>query len=411
MRDRQAVRVAGVKTFVVGDHEVLWSPVTDRLVAVADTSRLLWSAIDGTRNPDDLVDVVAGKDADESRRGQVLSALDEFAAAGLLADRMPPQTTGDLDTQTPTHFWPVPDFDSNVGVGLDELGPFVALDWRFTVRCSSDFLRDELRWFLEPLRCTSVDALAQRTPVGRYLVDVPVDDPSRSIHVYLDEVFAFSAPGGREALETMQADISFRAVSLTDGAVVFHAAAVCRDGTTMILPAASGAGKTSLAAALVAAGWTFITDELASIKVAGHTMTPFRRAIVVTLEVAQAIGLKSESRAGARSGETRTWVLDPQELEAMAGIPSPSASESIAGPTLVVAPRFVQGAELEITELSALETFSHLVECRFSGKVGTAEGLSLVADLANTATGWRVVHGDATLAAAAIGELVGAGGS
>lgn len=405
MRDSQVAHENGVRTFVVGEHDVLWSPTTDRLVAVSDTSRLLWSSIDGTRTADDLVDVVAGRDADENRRSQVLHALDDFAAAGLLAGGLHAQPIMVDEPGASRNIWPVPEIEGRASIGLEEFGPFAALDWRFTVRCASDALQDELRWFLEPLRSVEPDDSASATPVGRYLVDVPVDSSSRSIHVYLDDVFAFSAPAGREALEILQADVAFRAVSLSEGVVVFHAAAVCRSGITMILPAESGSGKTSLAAALVASGWTFITDELAAVEVESHSMIPFRRAIVVSVEVAQTIGMTSESRAGARSRDTRTWVFDPRELEAFGRARPLPASDTVAVPTLVVAPKFVPGADLEITEMSPLETFRHLVDTRFSGTVSTGDGLALAAELANKAAGWRIVHGDAARAAAELSDL------
>ena len=42
---------------------------------------------------------------------------------------------------------------------------------------------------------------------------------------------------------------------------VFHAAAVVRDGATVVLAGASGAGKSSLALAAVRRGWKYFTDE------------------------------------------------------------------------------------------------------------------------------------------------------
>ena len=62
-----------------------------------------------------------------------------------------------------------------------------------------------------------------------------------------------------------------------DTGLVFHAAAVTRDGMTLALPASSGSGKTTLAAWLVRRGFNYLTDELVHVPSGSRRIAAFTR--------------------------------------------------------------------------------------------------------------------------------------
>lgn len=63
--------------------------------------------------------------------------------------------------------------------------------------------------------------------------------------------------------------------------VLVHAAVAARDGLAVILPGRSGAGKTTLVAALALAGWSYLSDEVASLDVERPVVHPYPRPLAL----------------------------------------------------------------------------------------------------------------------------------
>jgi len=99
---------------------------------------------------------------------------------------------------------------------------------------------------------------------------------------------------------------------------VLHAAAVSRRGGAVVLPGARGAGKSTLAAALVHAGWDLLSDELAGVDLQRDLVHPFPRPVALCQEsLAQLPPLEGVGWGGPsdkvhlRAGELRTGSSSP----------------------------------------------------------------------------------------------------
>jgi hypothetical protein len=64
-------------------------------------------------------------------------------------------------------------------------------------------------------------------------------------------------------------------------AFVFHAGAVAHEGRGCLLPGRSGSGKTTLTAALVASGFTYLSDELGIVNPADAELIPFPKNMTI----------------------------------------------------------------------------------------------------------------------------------
>lgn len=88
----------------------------------------------------------------------------------------------------------------------------------------------------------------------------------------------------REVWNLMDATrhLVLRAVKVAlPGFVPLHAACVARRGVALLLPGASGAGKTTLTLALLERGWSYLTDDLAPVEIEGGLVRPFPKPLGV----------------------------------------------------------------------------------------------------------------------------------
>ncbi len=128
------------------------------------------------------------------------------------------------------------------------------------------------------------------------------------------------------------------------GLEVLHASAVGVGGRAVAFTAASGTGKSSLAAHLVAAGATFLTDDVLALESTGDTVLAHpgpARASVASQEL-RAMTPTGRARLGRRVGSTDKPHFEP----ASAGLPLPLAVvyRVIRSPLAVGTPRFREHA-------------------------------------------------------------------
>jgi len=107
--------------------------------------------------------------------------------------------------------------------------------------------------------------------------------------------------------------------ALLQGLELFHASAVELGGRTVAFVAASGTGKTSLAAHLVAGGAGFVTDDVLALEAADGTVVAHPGANVLHLSEAEIASMAPEKRAclGAAVGQSdKTHLRVPVSGEA-----------------------------------------------------------------------------------------------
>ena len=98
------------------------------------------------------------------------------------------------------------------------------------------------------------------------------DDPDRAVRYALGAVNQLAARHTRDA-------------------VLLHAGAVERDGRVMAITGISGQGKTTLTAALVRAGYGYVTDELVAIDPSTGGVEPYPKALDLDDEALALLGL------------------------------------------------------------------------------------------------------------------------
>jgi len=157
-----------------------------------------------------------------------------------------------------------------------------------------------------------------------------------------------------------------------EDALVLHAAAVGWNGRAIVLPALSGAGKSSLAAWLVDKGFDYLSDEIALLTTDGG-ITGFRRAIVIKNGAADAVrGLSLfDDVPVAQFGEH--LFLAPAETH---------HPESARPCGMLVFPQFRAGADLRMRTLTAADAGLRLVECNLNARNHPDGGFAEISKIA-----------------------------
>jgi hypothetical protein len=91
---------------------------------------------------------------------------------------------------------------------------------------------------------------------------------------------------------------------------LFHGAALSRHGEGLVLCGESGFGKSTLTLALLARGWSFLSDEVAAVAHDRQVLTPFPKALELLPASAERVGLSIEG-APEKRGKI---VHDPERL-------------------------------------------------------------------------------------------------
>lgn len=237
-----------------------------RLWVLNATAATLWCLLDGARP---LTEVVAAY----SRRfglGQSLAArdvattLERLEAAGLLA--------GD-DGDGGAAIRACPPEDGGPGLAA---GPGPASDNRPQApgcRCRPAGLGDEglvREWSRVAAR---LGPGAPASAVELTMVGPPSAPPAWD--VFLEGVCLARRAAFEDVVPLLVNAVFTKACDRLAHRLLIHAAVLARGGRALVLPAPAGAGKSTLAAALAARGWVYLSDELAVVDAATLRVEPF----------------------------------------------------------------------------------------------------------------------------------------
>lgn len=183
--------------------------------------------------------------------------------------------------------------------------------------------------------------------------------------------------------------------------VAIHAGAVSHRGRALLLPAPMNEGKSTLVAALVCAGFDYLSDEAALIGMDG-TLEPFPKPL--TFEPGS-YGLLPELRALARS---RPGLLR-QHVAADDLRPDSSGTPSEIAWVMTLSRR--AGSPTGIRPLARGEALAALAKNSFNLDRLGARGIDVLGSVVRGATTLRLEVGDVHDAVRAIARVVGATGT
>jgi HprK-related kinase A len=227
--------------------------------------------------------------------------------------------------------------------------------------------------------------------------------PFRSaIRVFANDEAPYQAVPERWALPVLEATINWFVWRYVARVLLLHAAVVERDGRAVILSGPTGAGKSTLCAALIARGFRFLTDEIALVKPNGSQLQPHPRPISLKNEAIDIVAKMlpdahfSDRFANATKGTVAFMRPPTQSIEA--------ATET-ARPALVIFPTYSPEAGFELKPMERSQAFMRLIESSANYLTLLATGFETLADLVEACDHYGLDYGSLEDAVGAIESL------
>jgi hypothetical protein len=230
------------------------------------------------------------------------------------------------------------------------------------------------------------------------VVDLGPSEPESRFRLLIDGTWVLGSGNVSHVLNDLFSHVNLDTVEATRDRVLVHAGAVATaGGSGVVLPAPSGAGKTTLVAGLVRAGFGYLSDEAAVFDPVSGTL----HAYPVHLS------LKGRSRNefpdvgpdpadAAFSGDT--WHVDPEAIR-QGAIASPCSVGS------VISHRYERNAVTSIGSLTPAQACVELGRNLMLGRRDVGRSLDLLARVCRSSRSYRLTYGDLDAAVEAIIEV------
>ena len=190
----------------------------------------------------------------------------------------------------------------------------------------------------------------------------------------------------------------------------FHAAAVARGDTALLLPAPSGSGKSTLLTSLVRDGYDYLSDSHAFISAGDHRVWPFPLGINLKRGSRDVIAIPRGFEAIDSAFPRGTEAIDLRNFELLDQVLAPP-SEAWAHPPVrvhaVVFPRYVAGAAPAFARLTAIDALVRLLTAPvYLGDPLTARRISRFLRWVEATPSYNLVYGELAAAKALIAGLL-----
>jgi hypothetical protein len=358
---------------VVDDKLVVLDPSTGHRALLNASAALVFTAFDTARRLGDVIEQLVDETgmAADDLAPDVLDTVDRLLAQGLLArgdvatipqwqQSVSASTPGDgAEDPTLGRVWA---FDSGIRVAAGI--PVVVRIESAALAADIDAALDALPSVATPTNeyaVTRIEVIAgtpstpptSDEPKAQIVVDgevrsnrVPRHNAAAYLFDQLDAVLADDTPGLR-----------------------FHAGAVERDGDVVVVLGQSGHGKSTLTAALVQAGWGYLSDELVAVDAATFDVAPYARPLDLNRYSLDQLGLDG---ADIVTGSRKDKVF-PGRLGRV------SAGGRVAA-IIVLTGESTEDGQL-VTELPAAEAVMAMLALTFAATFDDAGALESLARL------------------------------
>lgn len=221
---------------------------------------------------------------------------------------------------------------------------------------------------------------------GAHMADTYCVAVDEGYHTFRDCTELPSGPTRQNALASVLADLNQRAVAGFEGFAV-HAGVVQLGSRTAAIPADSGGGKSTLTAALVLAGFDYLSDEGLCVDYDTGAVEPYPKAISLAPWSRKALGLDD----GTASGSSFERAYSATQL-----------GGRIGGPGLltdIVFPIYDDHSNPNIEPMARSAAHAKLLKLSFNHFKNPEKAFRLSSELVRNADCWEFTYSDPLQAA------------
>lgn len=216
-----------------------------------------------------------------------------------------------------------------------------------------------------------------------------------------DDEVVCAATDAAHALAMLLWHVNQRAVASAGDLVLLHAAGVVADGIGVVLPAAAESGKSTLAAALVRAGFDYLSDEVVALEPGTLAVRPYPKALSLDVGSQGVLAdLAPHVPAALRGRVPAQWQVPADHIRA-----GSVAADGVV-PRLLVFPRYVAGAATTLTPVSRADALLAAAASTFRYGEAGARDVEVLGALVRACACFDLVVDDLDAACAALAGLV-----
>ena len=228
------------------------------------------------------------------------------------------------------------------------------------------------------------------------------DQGDGSFGLFRDGSLAACVPATYGLIDALVSDVTLLALARSEQ-IAIHAGVASRAGRAVLLPAPPDSGKSTLTAALVMRGWSFLSDEVAALDEDGR-VHPFPRPLVLEPGAMGALRARKRDLCPEWEPSARRNYVTCDDLRAS----SLGAASDVAA---IVMPRFIPGATADLRPASRAQTLKLLTEQCFNLPRFGSVGFRSLGRLVERVDCFRLDFGDVFAAASLIEPIVAREGS
>lgn len=208
-------------------------------------------------------------------------------------------------------------------------------------------------------------------------------EPPGTVAIHHDGALAHASDSEADWAEWLLGNVCHHLARQIRGGLLFHAAALAWQGRGLLLPGEMGAGKTTLAAWLMAQGLDYLTDELVWIPHQSNALQAFGRPLSIKSGAIPVLQDYFELEPSARvlRGPAACLMLPP---------PAPGKRE--AKLSLMIFARYQPGGAFALQPLSKAQAGLALMQSLINARHLPEHGFAEVTRLAKTVPAYRLSY-------------------
>ncbi|MFC1849776.1 hypothetical protein ACFL27_06170 [candidate division CSSED10-310 bacterium] len=199
--------------------------------------------------------------------------------------------------------------------------------------------------------------------------------------------------------------IIFELAKETKGGLLFHAAALSRNGRSILIPGQSGSGKTFLAASFADNGYTYITDEMTLVESENFYLYGFYKP----LHIKNPIAFKHQSalKTSCRNQPNPGCVNLPVNKGFLTNcfFVNPEKRQQSTKAALIIFPKYESGIEFSVRRLPCAKTGLLLMQSLINARNLTSHGFHEISMLSREVPAYIMTYGKSSHVVQAVDSL------